>query len=105
MAANTRKEPPWRSRTFLRYVEYERVAWRDTVLATVVQTPRLRRWMANCAPSWAGRSLPEKRTIAPREVRRTRLAPAPTLGATPTVTTGLGTFGFWGRNTRNCVLR
>src|SRR5688500_20387418 len=46
---------------------------------------------------------PLKRKIAPRAVRRTRLVFRLTFGATPTLTIGLCTCGWFGSTTRYCV--
>src|SRR5215210_2532087 len=74
------------------------------VAEIVTQVLPLRRWMAIWVPACAGVTRPVKRTIAPRAVRRTRLAPTETFGATPPDTIGLATWGWLGSTTRYGVV-
>src|SRR5215212_11205653 len=75
------------------------------MVPVIVTQPLLfRRWIAIWVPSCGGETVPLKRKIAPRAVRRTRLTFTLTFGATPTATIGLSTAGTFGSTTRYCVL-
>src|SRR3954469_8446488 len=103
MRTNTRYWPPRRTRSRREKPEYAVPPLRVTPPASVTHCPRDPSfWIANNAPSRAGRIVPEKRTRRPR-LTRVRSTLVLTRTATATVATGLVTLPSV-VCTRSCVV-